>query len=362
MRCFITDMEEKYLYKKVFEEKDGKIIFLNPELAVANANEVVHQLWSCKDDVLAQRKVKTRIITKFKEIYEFDCENAVFPNPYPGQNIEEHKRKKLLVQDMYWHIGWPLFLFHKELFVNNRFKPAYAEYMTVNFQEVYEAAILDYARVMFDIPYPLRLKINETETSKEKDGLYKTITSDGIVIEISRPQTNTGRPHAVAATYILPSIIEHNLVWNLKNTVRDEWLRGLKGKPLEEAEANIYNKLASIASDRHGFIVGDMEDMLKNIWRIGRKYDILPEDTEMEKIFCRSNVMIGSILHSSYAEKTIRKEYYTILEYLFGKDKLNLSNNIAHGNSTTYDYLDICFASVMLQILQDMATGDVFLN
>lgn len=62
------------------------------------------------------------------------------------------------------------------------------------------------------------------------------------------------------------------------------------------------------------------------------------------------------------ANMRIRPEYMIIMKYLFGKKYLNFRNCIAHGVSTTYDYLALGFASVMIQILYDIATNDVILG
>ena len=71
-------------------------------------------------------------------------------------------------------------------------------------------------------------------------------------------------------------------------------------------------------------------------------------------------ITIGTILHSDYAEKEIVPEYFELLKDLFDVKRMNIRNCIMHGNSTTFDYLSINIAAVMLQLLWDIASGDIF--
>ena len=160
-------------------------------------------------------------------------------------------------------------------------------------------------------------------------------------------------------TYILPSLIERYLVIELKNKVLYKWLDGLKNKKLDLDEQRIYDQFKLLPVTGQVLFVGNRQDMEERIWEIGRKYNVIPDDQHMRKIFCKDNLMIVTILDSSYVKSVLRPEYYSLLELLFRKENLNLRNNIAHGNSTTYDYLDITFVSVMMQILMDLATGDL---
>ena len=47
---------------------------------------------------------------------------------------------------------------------------------------------------------------------------------------------------------------------------------------------------------------------------------------------------------------------------MFDKKMLNLRNNIAHGISTTYDYLSLAFVGMMIQIVWDIGSNDVILG
>lgn len=47
---------------------------------------------------------------------------------------------------------------------------------------------------------------------------------------------------------------------------------------------------------------------------------------------------------------------------MIDKKMLNLRNSIAHGISTTYDYLSLAFVGVMVRIIWDIGANDVILG
>lgn len=177
------------------------------------------------------------------------------------------------------------------------------------------------------------------------------------------------KEHACAATFILPSLIEHFLLASLENTVIGKWLTGISDGikagtiSLTEEDAAFYNHFVRMVSQGKGLLSGDKRMNMEAIWKMGTKYRVLPNDKDMKEILCGKNDgrenTIGSILHSRYAKAQIRPEYFDILEYMFGVENLNIRNCIAHGNSESYDYLSIEVAAVMFQFLQDLGQGAV---
>lgn len=339
-------------YTKEFCNTATGMILKNTDPVAEYCNRILQALWETKDDVKAQRNIKCRFLSDFVAVFEYDLAHAVLPEPEGSFKTVEEKagfqRRRLLVQDFSLYIGKTFFLYHKNLFRNDCFPILYTPHMIVNYQELYETAFADYRRVVMRPSVPLV----SNETKK-----YKTVDSCGNEKQITIPISNSNKNHAVAATYILPSLIEHKLIISLKNYVLDKWLKGLEGKELEQDETNIYGQFRRIHNANYGFLVGDKSDMEKRIWNIGRKYNILPEDKDMKCIFCTEGMMLNQILKSKFAKDVIAPEYMSLLNFIFLRDNLNLRNNIAHCNSTTYDYLDIKFVSVLFQILMDLAAG-----
>ena len=135
-------------------------------------------------------------------------------------------------------------------------------------------------------------------------------------------------------------------------------------KVLDSNEVNLYQKFLDMKKDGHG-ILNDKKTTMERIWNMGVKYGAFSNDRSMKEILCGKGKdfnTLGSILKSAYARSRIRVEYLQILDFMFDKKKLNLRNSIAHGISTTYDYLSIGFVGVMVQIIWDIGTNDVILG
>lgn len=340
------------LYTKEFYNSSAGMRLKNTDPVAEYCNHIIQSLWETKDDVIAQAALKHTLLSDFVSVFEYDIEHAVLPEPQGLFKTVEKKadfqRRRLLVQDFCLYLGKVFFLYHECLFRNNCFPVLKTTHMMVNYQEIYDTALADYRRIVTKPLVP-----QELGESKE----YKTVDSLGNEMQITKPVSNSNKNHAVAATFILPSLIEHQLVLLLKNTVLDRWLKGLSVKSLEADEAAIYEMFRKIKSDNHGFLIGKKEDMEKRIWSIGRKYNVLLDDKDMEKLFCKEVITLNQVLNSSFTKAVIKSEYMSLFKYLFESDNLNLRNNIAHGNSTVYDYLDISFVSVMFQVLIDFADG-----
>ena len=295
-------MDENCFYRKVFDAPDSRIVLTNPEPARAYADEKRQLLLESKNDSYAHSAIKQQLLSFFQKIYAYDCENAIFPNSFPGQDVENHKKQKLLVQDIYWYVGLPLKLFHQELINRNSF-----------------SFIEEYVRVLLEIPHPVTIKINRKMEEVTLGNRYQTVDEQGNAIDISTPKSNDVKDHAIATTYLLPPLIENILAWYLKNSVLALWLDGIRRQRqyLTETEKNILGRLDGLEHEGHVFFVGNKEDFFRMVWTIGRKYNILPDDDNMKDVFCKENVMIGNILRSSYARSIIKEEYFQLLECLF---------------------------------------------
>lgn len=151
----------------------------------------------------------------------------------------------------------------------------------------------------------------------------------------------------------------------LENTVIAQWKDGMAGKSLDPDEQALYQQFLDMDKTGYGILSGDKRDTMERIWDMGVRYDVFSDDRSMREILCgkkdRANTL-GSILKSSYGRSRIRPEYLLMLDYLFDRKMLNLRNSIAHGVSTTYDYLSLAFVAMMIQTIWDIGTNDVILG
>lgn len=351
-------------YKKEFAmTPHGSALLQNPAPAIAYVEEMIDALLKTRDDHKAQRDLKCQIFSDFKAIYEYDLDNAIFPEPFGTFSSEETKdqfiKLKLLYEDFQLYLGDIFVNYHCQLAKMNQIPTIDTSPFVIDYNELFNTALAEYIRVLLRIPHPVQIR-RKDEIAPE----YSTVDYRGM--EISLPTGRVQRQvHACAATFILPSMIEHNLLLYLENTVIAQWLEGMTGKNLTHDEAALYQRFLDMKKTGHGILDGDKKMTMERIWEMGVKYGAFSDDRSMKEILCGrdgSFNTLGAILKSSYARSRIRAEYLQILDYLFDKKMLNLRNSIAHGISTTYDYLSLAFVGVMTQMIWDIGTNDVILG
>jgi len=351
-------------YKKEFAmTPHGSVFLKNPAPIITYVENKIDDLLKTKEDHGAQRKVKCQIFSDFKAIYEYDLDNAIFPEPFGTFVSDESKkqfvRQKLLYEDFQLYLGDIFVNYHNQLAKSKAIPVIDASPFVIDYNELFDTAMAEYIRVLLGVHHPVQIR-RKDETEPE----YSTVEYRGM--EISLP---TGRiqqqVHACAATFILPSMIEHNLLLYLENTVIVQWLDGMVGKSIDSDEAALYQQFLDMKKIGHGIMTGDKKATMERIWKMGVKYNVFTEDRSMREILCGRDGnfnTLGAILRSSYGRSRIRQEYLQILDYMFDKRMLNLRNSIAHGISTTYDYLSLAFVGVMAQMIWDISTNDVVLG
>ena len=347
------------LYKKEFVMTPcGGVLLKNPHPAATYVDEKITQLLTTKDDHIAQREVKCRIFSDFKEIYDYDVKNAIFPEPFGTFISEEAKQNfielKLLYEDFQLYLGDIFVNYHYKLAESSRIPMIDASTLVIEYNELFDTALAEYIRVLRGIPHPISLWAKDVKESE-----FSTVEYRGEEITIPTGRVKRG-VHACAATFILPSFFEHFLLTYLENTVKVQWLLDMKGKKLDPEEAALYNNCLDAT-----IMTEDKKITMECIWNMGVKYGIFSEDRSMKEMLCGRNKSfntLGAILKSDYARSRIRPEYLQILDYMFDKKKLNLRNSIAHGLSTTYDYLSLAFVGVIVQMVWDIGSNDVVLG
>ncbi len=352
------------LYQKEFEMTPrGGVLLKNPQQVAAYVDEKIAQLLKTKDDHIAQREVKCKIFSDFKGIYEYDVENAIYPEPFGTFASEEAKQAfiklKLLYEDFQLYLGEIFVNYHHELTKSNPIPMIDASTLVIDYNELFDTALAEYIRVLHGIPHPVQLRAKDIREPE-----FSTVEYRGEELRIPTGRVSR-QVHACAATFILPSFIEHFLLVYLEGSVKMQWLLGMRGKALDPDEAELYNKCLAMTRNGHGVMTEDKNTVLERVWNMGVKYGAFQEDQSMKEMLCGRNKSfntLGVILQSDYARSRIRPEYLQILDYMFGKKMLNLRNSIAHGLSTTYDYLSLAFVGVMVQIVWDIGSNDVIMG
>lgn len=352
------------LYKKEFVmTPHGGILLKNPQPVAVYVDEKIESLLKTKDDHIAQREVKCKIFSDFKEIYDYDVKNSIFPEPFGTFASEDSKQNfiklKLLFEDFQLYLGDIFVSYHREMAEGNQIPIIDASTLVIDYNELFYTALSEYVRVLREIPHPIQLRAKDI-----KEPEYSTVEYRGKEIKIPNGHVKR-QAHACAATFILPSFIEHFLLTYLENTVKVQWLLGMKGKRLNANEAALYNRCLAMTKSGDGVMTGDKKTIMERIWNMGVKYGAFAEDASMKEILCgrdKSFNTLGAILKSYYARSRIRPEYLQIIDYMFDKKMLNLRNSIAHGLSTTYDYLSLAFVGVMVQMVWDIGSNDVILG
>ena len=74
----------------------------------------------------------------------------------------------------------------------------------------------------------------------------------------------------------------------------------------------------------------------------------------------KNKLTLGSVIASPYANSLIKKQYTKLLNLIFEPNELNMRNNIAHINNENSDYLCLGDTAVLMQLLWDIITEDIF--
>ena len=74
----------------------------------------------------------------------------------------------------------------------------------------------------------------------------------------------------------------------------------------------------------------------------------------------KNKLTLGSVIVSPYANSLIKKQYTKLLNLIFAPNELNMRNNIAHINNESSDFLCLGDTAVLMQLLWDIITEDIF--
>lgn len=162
--------------------------------------------------------------------------------------------------------------------------------------------------------------------------------------------------HAIAASFILPALIEQSLGMALQNRMLRKCMTEVKGLSAEEK-----GLLAPFYGKRHIFY-GSEEYIMGKVFKIFVRKGVLKNSPDNEIILTgssrRKRRTLGGLISSQYAKEKILPEYYELMKDIF--IRLNIRNCIMHGLGESFDHLDRGIAATMFQLLWDISGGEIF--
>lgn len=165
-----------------------------------------------------------------------------------------------------------------------------------------------------------------------------------------------GNKHAIAASFILPALIEQSLGMTLQNRMLRKCMAEVK--ELSEEESKL---LTPFHGESHIFY-GSEEYIMGKVYKLFVRKGVLKDSPDNEIILTgssrRKRRTLGGLISSRYAKEEMLPEYYELMKDIF--IKLNIRNCIMHGLGESFDYLDRGIAAIMFQLLWDISGGEVF--
>lgn len=321
------------LYHKIFKNHPDLSIYLdNPGPLIVYDEELLNRLTHAQSmDEL--HVAKCSILKDFREIYAFDVVNAEFPETAGHFDSEEEKidfiKKKILLQDIVRYLGSVYKKYHALIYERNSTLPEIQlENLAIDYNEIYRKAMEDYTEAIVN-----------------------------------------GMPHAITASFVLPSLIERGLSMNLQNRMlyksicrlpdRNALKRALDAEEEAYIKAFLRNTYNIQFNAKESHVMGKM-------YALFVREGVLEVSSENEMILTgvgrrkkgKLTRTLGTLLKTDFAKEEVLPEYLELMEDIF--DRLNIRNVIMHGLGETFDYLNIGLVAIMFQLLWDIAGCEIF--
>lgn len=362
-------MENIVYQKEYLIGENGNLVLKNPKPALEFIENKIKQLYSNIDNIQQINKIKLQIINDFKKIVRYDSKNSIFPEPFGTFTNEQEKkeftRKKLLIEDFYLYLGNIYSNFHMKILENKKPIPFFnIPVFNINYNEIYIRALDEYFLVLSGGNYPRFIFNYNAGITQRKNtfinietGKQDSIPNNQIDISIESPIKNQ---FVYGTTYMLPPLIEKILILNIRVKFFYKCFDVLKEKVeqglihLEKEEEPLYN----IFIKRGNKLLS--KNPMEEIYNLFIKYKVIMDTEENRLILVDEKITMGNLFTLNYIKETLQPEYLYLLQLLFNNDRLNLRNEIMHGNNPFYNYFEIGFASVMIQLLWDIGNGIIF--
>ena len=376
---------EEYLYQKEYVMLNNMQLHLsNPEPMLKYIDEKVEKLIKAKSKN-EEINIKLEILDEFYKILKYDAKNTICPEPLGHFETKEEKdeliKKKIKINDLVYYLGNICINYHKKLIAKEYRErvPIITNEATIKFNEIYIRALNEYFETLKGNEYK---GIFENPPKKQQNlQIIRMIEYRGVVFPMAEPLTNNKiecirDEHAYGTAFILPTLIERFLIIQLDSKILKNLMIELKDKiekeniKLTDEEKQYYN----IITEKGDKTIFASEKFIRaNIYKMFIKYRIINEEDEDIKLLIlheyinkkdgkkiKNKLTLGSVIVSPYANSLIKKQYTKLLNLIFDPNELNMRNNIAHINNESSDYLCLGDTAVLMQLLWDIITEDIF--
>lgn len=376
---------EEYLYQKEYAMLNNMQLHLsNPEPMLKYIDEKVEKLIKVKSKN-EEINIKLEILDEFYKILKYDAKNTICPEPLGHFETKEEKdeliKKKIKINDLVYYLGNICINYHKKLIVKKYRErvPIITNEATIKFNEIYIRALNEYFETLKGNEYK---GIFENPPKKQQNlQIIRMIEYRGVVFPMAEPLTNNKiecirDEHAYGTAFILPTLIERFLIIQLDSKILKNLMKELKDKiekeniKLTDEEKQYYN----IITEKGDKTIFASEKFIRaNIYKMFIKYRIINEEDEDIKLLIlheyinkkdgkkiKNKLTLGSVIFSPYANSLIKKQYTKLFNLIFDPNELNMRNNIAHINNESSDYLCLGDTAVLMQLLWDIITEDIF--
>lgn len=376
---------EEYLYQKEYVMLNNMQLHLsNPEPMLKYIDEKVEKLIKTKSKN-EEINIKLEILDEFYKILKYDAKNTICPELLGHFETKEEKdeliKKKIKINDLVYYLGNICINYHKKL-ISKEYRgrvPIITNEATIKFNEIYIRALNEYFETLKGNEYK---GIFENPPKKQQNlQIIRMIEYSGVVFPMAEPLTNNKiecirDEHAYGTAFILPTLIERFLIIQLDSKVLKNLMKELKDKiekeniKLTDEEKQYYN----IITEKGDKTIFASEKFIRaNIYKMFIKYRIINEEDEDIKLLIlheyinkkdnkkiKNKLTLGSVIVSPYANSLIKKQYTKLFNLIFDPNELNMRNNIAHINNESSDYLCLGDTAVLMQLLWDIITEDIF--
>lgn len=376
---------EEYLYQKEYVMLNNMQLHLsNPEPMLKYIDEKVEKLIKAKSKN-EEINIKLEILDEFYKILKYDAKNTICPEPLGHFETKEEKdeliKKKIKINDLVYYLGNICINYHKKLIAKEYRErvPIITNEATIKFNEIYIRALNEYFETLKGNEYK---GIFENPPKKQQNlQIIRMIEYRGVVFPMVEPLTNNKiecirDEHAYGTAFILPTLIERFLIIQLDSKILKNLMKELKDKiekeniKLTDEEKQYYN----IITEKGDKTIFASEKFIRaNIYKMFIKYRIINEEDEDIKLLIlheyinkkdnkkiKNKLTLGSVIVSPYANSLIKKQYTKLFNLIFDPNELNMRNNIAHINNESSDYLCLGDTAVLMQLLWDIITEDIF--
>lgn len=376
---------EEYLYQKEYVMLNNMQLHLsNPEPMLKYIDEKVEKLIKAKSKN-EEINIKLEILDEFYKILKYDAKNTICPEPLGHFETKEEKdeliKKKIKINDLVYYLGNICINYHKKLIAKEYRErvPIITNEATIKFNEIYIRALNEYFETLKGNEYK---GIFENPPKKQQNlQIIRMIEYRGVVFPMAEPLTNNKiecirDEHAYGTAFILPTLIERFLIIQLDSKILKNLMKELKDKiekeniKLTDEEKQYYN----IITEKGDKTIFASEKFIRaNIYKMFIKYRIINEEDEDIKLLIlheyinkkdnkkiKNKLTLGSVIVSPYVNSLIKKQYTKLFNLIFDPNELNMRNNIAHINNESSDYLCLGDTAVLMQLLWDIITEDIF--